>query len=151
MRASPVARLSPLLLARRILRGAAGAHAPAPTPSTTGTPSADQAATAEVAAGAARSTRRAHRAIAPAAADARFRCNLCGAQCRVPRASLGREIASCPHCASTVRFRAIAHLVVRELLGTDAPLCDLARHGDIRGVGLSDDDRYAHAVERAFD
>jgi hypothetical protein len=79
-----------------------------------------------------------------------FRCNLCGARARATLAALSRETPSCPHCGSTVRFRSIAHLVVRELLGTDAPLSALPSHRDLVGVGLSDAGCYAGPLARAF-
>jgi SAM-dependent methyltransferase len=79
-----------------------------------------------------------------------FRCNLCGAHNRVPEDALARELPSCTQCASTVRLRSMAHLVVREILGVEAALPDLPRRRDIRGLGLSDDARYAHALARTF-
>lgn len=80
-----------------------------------------------------------------------FRCNLCGRSNRVPAARIGREIPSCGHCGSTVRFRAIAHLLVRELLGREAALVDVAPRRDIRGIGLSDAPAYADPLARVFD
>ena len=47
----------------------------------------------------------------------RFQCNICGAFCSVPAAELQREVASCDRCGSTVRTRAIAHLLTTELFG----------------------------------
>lgn len=80
-----------------------------------------------------------------------FRCNLCGTQARSTLAGLARETPSCPRCGSTVRFRAIARLVVRELLGADAPLPALAPRRDLAGLGLSDAPCYAEALARVFD
>jgi hypothetical protein len=80
-----------------------------------------------------------------------FRCNLCGADNRAAPETLDREVPSCRACASTVRFRAIAHLVVREVLGVEAALPDLARRRDIAGLGLSDAPAYARPLARAFD
>jgi hypothetical protein len=87
---------------------------------------------------------------APAGAIA-FRCNLCGSKARATLPELSRETPSCPRCGSTVRFRSIAELVVRELLGRDEALADLAPRRDLRGVGLSDADCYARPLARAFD
>jgi len=80
-----------------------------------------------------------------------FRCNLCGGPARAALASLDREMPSCPHCGSNVRFRAIADLVVREITGSRAALPDLAHRRDIVGIGLSDAACYAGPLARVFD
>jgi SAM-dependent methyltransferase len=167
MRISPRARRSTLVLARRIWHGATRLAAPRASGVMDGDASASappagrslrtRRRTAEAAADAVPATGapQAARSIATPAGTAvarvHFRCNLCGARNDVPHAMLAREIASCPRCGSTVRFRAIARLVVREMLGIDAALPDLSRHRGIRGIGLSDDACYAHALGRAFD
>jgi len=79
-----------------------------------------------------------------------FRCNLCGTKARSTPAGLSRETPSCPRCGSTVRFRAIARLVVRELAGSDTPLPSLAPRRDLVGIGLSDAACYAEPLARAF-
>jgi SAM-dependent methyltransferase len=79
-----------------------------------------------------------------------FRCNLCGTSACCQRSLLSRETISCPRCGSTVRFRAIADLVVREVLGVEAALPDLAPHPEVTGLGLSDADAYAHALASKF-
>ena len=80
-----------------------------------------------------------------------FRCNLCGAKSRATLAQLSREAPSCRRCGSTVRFRGIAWLVVREVTGQEAPLADLKPRRDIAGIGLSDAACYAGPLARAFD
>jgi SAM-dependent methyltransferase len=87
----------------------------------------------------------------PAPATVRFECNLCGAHNAVPPQQISREVPSCVKCHSTVRLRAVAHLVVRELLGRTVPLPQLRRRADIRGLGLSDDARYALPLAAVFD
>jgi SAM-dependent methyltransferase len=79
-----------------------------------------------------------------------FRCNLCGARAQAPLAALTRESPSCPRCGSTVRFRAIGHLVVREMLGESQPLPALAPRRDLAGLGLSDASCCAAPLSRAF-
>lgn len=79
-----------------------------------------------------------------------FRCNLCGARGRSALAALERETPSCHGCGSTVRFRAIADLVVRELLGEHAVLSSLAPRRDLAGIGLSDAACYAVPLARVF-
>jgi len=82
-----------------------------------------------------------------------FRCNLCGARAAAPLAALTRESPSCPRCGSTVRFHAIAHLVVREMPGESQPLFALSpRRGRYDFVIASDVfEHVAPPVSRAFD
>ncbi|HXU56019.1 MAG TPA: methyltransferase domain-containing protein [Casimicrobiaceae bacterium] len=72
-----------------------------------------------------------------------FRCNICGAGCSVASASLSRETPSCATCGSTVRMRAIVHLLTCELFGRSVVLPDLPQRRDITGIGLSDATAYA--------
>ena len=71
-----------------------------------------------------------------------FRCNICGARCRVAPASLSRETPSCAACGSTVRMRAIVHLLTCELFGRSIVLPDVPRRPDLIGIGLSDSPAY---------
>ena len=91
------------------------------------------------------------RGATPAFDAVRFRCNLCGAKARATLAQLSRETPSCRRCGSTVRFRGIARLVVRELMGEDIALPDLKPRRDLAGLGLSDAACYAGPLARAFD
>jgi SAM-dependent methyltransferase len=72
-----------------------------------------------------------------------FRCNICGAACRVAPASLSRETPSCITCRSTVRMRAIVHLLTCELFGRSIALPDVPHRPDLIGIGLSDSPAYA--------
>lgn len=101
----------------------------------------------------------AHRNVAPLLADADpaklapdtvipFRCNLCGTLNAVPLAALARETPSCVTCRSPVRFRSIAHLLVRELYGREIALPDLPRRKDFVGIGLSDAPAYADPLAK---
>jgi len=90
------------------------------------------------------------RTLAPEAPIA-FRCNLCGSGARSPLSALARETPSCPRCGSTVRFRSIADLVVRELTGERAALPSLAPRRGVTGLGLSDAACYAAPLARVFD
>lgn len=87
--------------------------------------------------------------LAPDAAVA-FRCNLCGTANRCALSELAREVPSCTTCASTVRFRAIARLVTRELLGREIALCDAPVRKDLAGLGLSDAAAYAVPLAAKF-
>ena len=75
-----------------------------------------------------------------------FRCNLCGAACRVPPEDLGREIRSCAWCGSTMRWRATVAALSRELFGEVKAVADFPRRPDLRGLGLSDDRCYASGL-----
>jgi SAM-dependent methyltransferase len=87
------------------------------------------------------------------APDARFafRCNLCGMESSATLASLDRESLTCAFCRSNVRFRAMAHLVVREIFGADIALPEVPVNKKIKGLGLSDADAYAIPLAAKFD
>jgi SAM-dependent methyltransferase len=65
-------------------------------------------------------------------------------------AALSREALTCAHCNSNVRFRAMAYLVTREVLGRPVPLPDLPLRKDIAGIGLSDAGIYARPLAEKF-
>jgi SAM-dependent methyltransferase len=79
-----------------------------------------------------------------------FRCNICSSSNSVAFAALQREQPSCSQCASTVRDRAIVHLLTSELLGRSVALPDLAPRLDLGGIGLSDSTTYAEPLARKF-
>ncbi|MBN1261654.1 MAG: class I SAM-dependent methyltransferase [Anaerolineae bacterium] len=58
---------------------------------------------------------------------------------------LHRELPSCWNCGSTMRFRAIVHLLSEELLGAELLLPDFPKR-PWRGVGLSDWEGYARPL-----
>lgn len=89
-----------------------------------------------------------HPAGAADAGAVAFRCNICGAACRIAPASLSREIPSCAACGSTVRMRAIVHLLTSELFGRSIALPELPRRPDLVGIGLSDSPAYAVPLAR---
>jgi len=66
-----------------------------------------------------------------------YRCNICGRSCRTPMDDLGREQPSCV-CGSTVRSRAIIHLLSTELFGRSIALPEFPLRPDLRGWGMSD-------------
>ncbi len=72
-----------------------------------------------------------------------FVCNVCDAHATVEPERIGRETPSCPHCRSTVRFRAVANAVSVGLFGRTLPLSAFPKRKDIVGLGLSDWDGYA--------
>jgi len=75
-----------------------------------------------------------------------FRCNLCGSMCSVPPSALQREASSCTRCGSTVRTRAIVHLLTTELFGRSMTIPELPRRRDLLGIGLSDPGLYAEGL-----
>jgi SAM-dependent methyltransferase len=76
----------------------------------------------------------------------RFRCNICGAACSVPTLALQRETPSCVRCGSTVRTRAIVHLLTTELFGRSMTIPQLPQRRDLVGIGLSDSENYARRL-----
>ena len=79
-----------------------------------------------------------------------FICNLCGTPNAGTLAALSREALTCTHCGSNVRFRAMAYLVTKEVLGSPMLLPDLPEHKEITGVGLSDAINYAAPLAARF-
>jgi SAM-dependent methyltransferase len=79
-----------------------------------------------------------------------FRCNICGSSNSVVFAALQREQPSCRRCGSTVRDRAMVHLLTSELLGRSVVLPDMPRPLDLRGIGLSDSTTYSEPLSRQF-
>lgn len=77
-----------------------------------------------------------------------FTCNVCGLAARCERAALGREDASCGNCGSSVRVRAMMHLLSRELFGQSLALPEFPARPDLIGFGLSDWDVYARQLSR---
>lgn len=80
-----------------------------------------------------------------------FRCNICGRESRRPESALEREGASCGWCGSSVRMRAVVHLVSMALFGESIPLPEFPHRPDLRGVGLSDWKRYARGLASRLD
>jgi hypothetical protein len=80
-----------------------------------------------------------------------WQCNICGALCHTPLSALWRELPSCPSCQSTVRFRAIVHLLSMELFGKSLILDDFPVDKAIRGAGLSDWEGYADRLAQKLE
>lgn len=66
----------------------------------------------------------------------RFRCNICGRTVRTPLSRLDREKVSC-RCGSTVRLRALAHVLSMELFGKSLAIPDMPFRPDLVGVDMS--------------
>lgn len=81
----------------------------------------------------------------------KFTCNICGAKNSSSLENLSREVASCVSCGSTVRMRAIVHVLSTELFGESLVLKDFPLRKDIRGVGMSDWDGYAEPLSGKLD
>jgi SAM-dependent methyltransferase len=80
-----------------------------------------------------------------------FVCNICGRGNDVALAALSREQDSCTGCGSTVRMRAMIHLLSMALFGRSLPLPDFPEDRSKRGIGLSDWDGYARPLSRKLD
>jgi SAM-dependent methyltransferase len=91
------------------------------------------------------------RNIGPASGEVlRFRCNICGARCRAAVTAFGRETPSCAGCGSTVRMRAIIHVLSTELFGRSLELAEFPDMPGIKGAGMSDWDGYAARLGKKF-
>jgi hypothetical protein len=68
--------------------------------------------------------------------EVRFRCNICGRVAQAPLSQLDREKVSC-RCGSTVRMRALAHVLSLELFGESYALPEMPLRRDLVGVDMS--------------
>jgi len=80
-----------------------------------------------------------------------FTCNLCDSRNQVPMAQLGREIASCSSCGSTVRIRSLLRMLSLELFGTNLTVPAFPCVKSLRGLGISDIPQYAPLLAGKFD
>jgi SAM-dependent methyltransferase len=74
--------------------------------------------------------------------EIRFRCNICGNASRARKDRLIRERPSC-RCGSTVRLRALVHVLSVRLFGNSLALQDFPLRPDIAGIDMSGADSYA--------
>jgi hypothetical protein len=79
-----------------------------------------------------------------------FTCNICGRPCNSPKKHISREVRSCYNCGSTMRSRAIIHLLSMSLFNKSIPLPDFPRKEDISGLGMSDWTGYANLLGEKF-
>jgi hypothetical protein len=79
-----------------------------------------------------------------------FTCNICGRPNKRPMASIQREESSCDGCGSTVRCRAVAHVLSTALFGRCLTISDFPDRPDIVAWGLSDWDGYALRLREKF-
>lgn len=77
-----------------------------------------------------------------------FRCNICAKETCFPRDQMEREVCSCMHCGSTVRWRSVIHALSMELFGESLVLPDFPTRPDLIGVGLTDWDGYAISLAK---
>lgn len=80
-----------------------------------------------------------------------YKCNVCGKDCMTKTEELKREEPSCPGCASTVRMRALVHVLSTELFGKRLAISDFPDRQDIRGAGMSDWEGYASRLKDKLD
>lgn len=80
----------------------------------------------------------------------KFQCNICGAQCSVDSGELTREKKSCESCGSSVRTRAIIHILSHEF-GRSLQIAEFPSRPLFRGIGMSDWTGYAIALESRLD
>jgi SAM-dependent methyltransferase len=80
-----------------------------------------------------------------------FQCNICGNFNTSSFDKLGREDPSCKYCGSTVRMRAIIHILSSELFGKSLVICDFPKNMQISGMGMSDWEGYAKKLSEKLD
>ena len=79
-----------------------------------------------------------------------FACNICGTSNSSDTGLLDREEPSCSGCGSSVRFRAIVHLLTTELFGKSLTLSEIPVLKQICGLGLTDWSGYAAQFAERF-
>jgi len=77
----------------------------------------------------------------------RFRCNICGRRCVAAASALTRENPTCS-CGSSVRLRALVHVLSLELFGQSFALPDFPLRQDIVGIDMSGAATYAEGLKR---
>lgn len=81
-----------------------------------------------------------------------FTCNLCGETVTAPRAQVqDRETPACPHCGSSLRFRALMLVLSERLFGRTLTLPEFPDSPAVVGAGMSDSPSYAVELARKFD
>jgi SAM-dependent methyltransferase len=80
-----------------------------------------------------------------------FRCNICGGENRARFDDLPQEGPSCRGCGSSVRWRAIVHVLSIELFGRSIRLDQFPTQKSVVGIGMSDWFGYAEPLARVFD
>jgi len=83
--------------------------------------------------------------------SANFTCSVCGAENARQEGPWERDAPTCSACGSSVRLRALAVLLGRELLGTSMPIPDFPSLKSVRGFGLSDPDAWSERMAHKFD
>jgi SAM-dependent methyltransferase len=89
-------------------------------------------------------------ATVPPETPINFHCNLCGSPNSAPLSRLSREVSTCRGCLSNVRSRALARLLMHEVLGSAVALAATPVRSDIAGLGLSDAPGFARLLAAKF-
>jgi SAM-dependent methyltransferase len=80
-----------------------------------------------------------------------FLCNLCGHESSLaPGHFINTELSSCAHCGSNIRMRWLAHRLNQELFGRSVPLYEFPEQRSVKGLGLSDPESIAEALQNQF-
>lgn len=79
--------------------------------------------------------------------ELQFRCNICGRTAKTKTTRLTREAPTC-RCGSSVRLRAIVHLLTEGLFGKSLAISDTPSRPDLVGVDMSGAPAYADRLSR---
>jgi hypothetical protein len=80
-----------------------------------------------------------------------FTCNICGKQTIALISVIQeREISSCSHCHSTLRFRSLIQTLSLGLFNKNYTLTQMPKNKIISGIGMSDCDSYAKLLGNIF-
>lgn len=80
-----------------------------------------------------------------------FTCNICETANSHLAGEFHRELPNCAGCGSSPRFRGIIHALAIGLTGGPAPLGTVPPNPAVRGLGMSEWEGYAGALEAKFD
>jgi SAM-dependent methyltransferase len=80
-----------------------------------------------------------------------FACNICSGRASLPLSGLSREGGHCPHCDSSMRYRALIRALSVGLFGRSLAIRAFPAHAhSLTGLGMSDSPKYARPLRRAL-
>lgn len=89
--------------------------------------------------------------VAQRPAVLKYRCNICARLVQTKVIELGREMVSCCYCGSTVRSRALIHLLSLHLYGRSCAICEFPCQPGVRVLDMSGWDEYGRRLKQRID